>query len=139
MSLLEQFKDPALMVEMTFGEKLLASTYTAALGMSITFIALVIIWGAIILMTKLAQNIEKKPAKSQVVKAPAAPAPKKESPVAVEPATDDRELVAVIAAAVAASLGTTPNRIRVTNIVRTQDTTPSWGLAGRREMIDNAL
>lgn len=139
MSLLEQFKDPALMVEMTFGEKLLASTYTAILGMGITFVVLVLIWGAIVLMTKFTTAIERKPAGSQVVKdspKKAAPAP---ASAPVEVVADDSELVAVIAAAVAASLGTTPERIRVTNIVRTYDTTPTWGQAGRREMIDNAL
>lgn len=47
--------------------------------------------------------------------------------------TDDQELVAVISAAVAASLGTSSNGIRIRSIKRSGSNTPAWGRRGRTE------
>src|SRR5690554_8162883 len=48
---------------------------------------------------------------------------------------EDEELVAVIAAAIAASLGTTIPQINIKTIKRISPTTPAWSEAGRREQI----
>lgn len=49
---------------------------------------------------------------------------------------DDLELIAVISAAIAASLGTQSN-IVIRNIRRIDDMTPTWGKAGRSEAMAN--
>lgn len=49
--------------------------------------------------------------------------------------TDDEELVAVIAAAVAANLGVSVPQIRIKEIKRVYQNTPLWAETGRREQI----
>lgn len=51
----------------------------------------------------------------------------------VQRSTDDKELIAVISAAVAASLGTSSNGIRIRSIKRSGSNTPTWGRKGRIE------
>ena len=78
-------------------------------GMGTVFMVLIILWGVLGIFGKVFGGAEKKPAK------PAAPAPKKEVPKAAAPAVtpaapaaapapaqDDKELIAVITAAIAA-------------------------------------
>ncbi|RKD20956.1 hypothetical protein BET04_08935 [Caminicella sporogenes] len=52
---------------------------------------------------------------------------------------NDEELVAVITAAIAASLNTSTHNIIVKNIIRIPDTTPVWGKAGRLEQMNRML
>ncbi|KJF25586.1 hypothetical protein TZ02_17885 [Clostridium aceticum] len=52
-----------------------------------------------------------------------------------EVSVDDTELVAVITAAVAASLNTPTDNIIVKNITRIPDTTPVWGKLGRMQQV----
>lgn len=48
---------------------------------------------------------------------------------------DDTALIAVIAAAIAASLGTSPNGIVIRSLKRSRTSTPKWGVAGREQQI----
>ncbi len=70
------------------------------LGMGTVFVVLIIIIVVIILMSKAVRAME---GKEKEVEAPKAPAPVAAAPVIEE--ADDLELVAVITAAVAASMG----------------------------------
>ena len=70
------------------------------LGMGTVFVVLIIIIVVIILMSKAVRAME---GKEKEVEAPPAPAPVAAAPVIEE--ADDLELVAVITAAVAASMG----------------------------------
>jgi sodium pump decarboxylase gamma subunit len=138
LSLLERFANPDLLQSMTLGEKLLASTYVAVLGMAITFIALIILWGFIIIMGNVLGV--RKP-KKEPVKVVAEPKAQPEIKTTAEETDsgDDEELVAVITAAIAASLNTSTHNIVVRNIVRVPDTTPVWGQAGRLEQMNKML
>lgn len=52
---------------------------------------------------------------------------------------NDEELVAVIAAAIAASLGVSIPEINIKSIRRVEQRTPAWSAAGRQEQIFNKL
>lgn len=56
-----------------------------------------------------------------------------------EATTNDEELVAVIAAAVAASLGVSVPEINIKNIRRIPQNSPTWAIAGRQEQIYGKL
>lgn len=133
-SLLEKFANPEMLEQLTLGEKFLGSMYIAILGMAITFIALMILWGLIIIMGKVLNTTQPKKKEVNVVKEAAKPAP-----VEKKDEEEPEELVAVITAAIAASLGTSSSNIVVRNIVRVPDTTPAWGRAGRTEQMNRML
>ena len=85
----------------------------AVCGIVVVFLVLAVLALMIMVISKVVGLIEGvKPAPAPAVKpAPAAaPAPKKEE--------DDEEIVAVITAAVAAEMGTTPDQTRLTSIMR---------------------
>lgn len=129
MNLLERMK--VSIDTMSMGEKFLASIQVTILGLVIVFIGLAVLYFAIVLMEKLINRQQPKAAielKPDVLEV----APEEE-------AIDDTELVAVITAAVAASLHTSTHNIIVRNITRLPDTTPAWAKVGRMERINNAL
>lgn len=134
MTILQRFADPEIFKTMTMGEKMTASLYTTVLGMLITFSALLIIWGLINIMSSVIRSIENKGKQADVVSAPVVKPVAQVAPVAEE---DDEELIAVITAAVAASMNTSIHNIVVSNIVRVQDSTPAWGKAGRSDLMNN--
>jgi sodium pump decarboxylase gamma subunit len=137
MELINNFKDPVLIEQLTLGEKISASLFVTALGMLITFTALIVLWGLTAFYSKTVQNAEaKKKANAVVNVKPAAPAP---VVTAVEPEEDEEELVAVISAAIAAQLGTSMHNIVVRNIVRVSDETPAWGQSGRFEQMNSRM
>lgn len=59
--------------------------------------------------------------------------------VAEESNLNDEELVAVIAASIAASLGVSIPEINIKSIRRVPQNTPIWALAGRQESINGKL
>ncbi|MBO5339788.1 MAG: OadG family protein [Oscillospiraceae bacterium] len=83
----------------------------AVCGMVVVFIVLAVLALMIMVISKVVGFIEgKKPVAPAPKAAPAAaPAPKKE---------DDEEIIAVITAAVAAEMGTTPDQTRLTSVMR---------------------
>ena len=84
----------------------------AVCGMVVVFLVLAVLALMIMVISKVVGFIEGKvPAAPAPKAAPAAaPAPKKEE--------DDEELIAVITAAVAAEMGTTPDLTRLTSVMR---------------------
>lgn len=135
-SLIQSLKDPAIVQSMPIGDKLMAGLYVTFMGMTITFIGLIFLWGAIELMSKLIGT--KKPTDLKVVAAanPAQPQAVL-APAAAGSGDIDDELIAVITAAVAASLKTSIHNVVVRNIVRVADDTPAWARAGRVDQINN--
>jgi len=127
-----RFADPVLIEQMTLGEKVSASLFVTALGMLITFTALVVLWGITAFYSKVLRNAEmkKKAGAIQTVKEGAKEEAKEEIQAEV-PDEDDLELVAIITAAIAASMGTCVQNIVVRNIVRVPDHTPVWGQISR--------
>jgi sodium pump decarboxylase gamma subunit len=133
LTILQKFADPEIIKTMTMGEKLTASLYTTILGMSITFVALLFIWFMTANLSKFIMAFENKNKQTDVVSAPKVVTP---APVETVVEENDEELVAVITAAIAASLNTSMHNIVVTNIVRVNDATPAWGRAGRVDLMN---
>ncbi len=134
MNLITRFADPTLIEQMSLGEKVSASLFVTALGMIITFCALIVLWGLTSFYSGLVQKAEAKKAADAVK--PAAPTPAPAAVSNVEPEQDDEELVAVISAALASALGTSAHNIVVRNIVRVPDQTPAWGQTGRTQQMN---
>ena len=135
MHILDQFKQQETFVQMELADKLLATVYVIILGMGITFVALCLIWALTVLMSKIIQRIEQKsapkPVKSQPIAAPTQVAVK----TMQADEEDDEALIAVITAAIAATMGTAMHNIHVSNIRRVTDQTPAWGQAGRNDVM----
>ena len=135
--MLEMFKNPDLIFTMSFSAKMTASLIVTALGMGITFSALIIIRYLTSLLSFIVGKAENKKTGIKVVE--------KEVIVKNEIVTDneedeiDEELVSVITAAIASTLNTSIHNIVVSNIVRVNDTTPAWGVVGRTNLINNKV
>lgn len=134
-SLLDQLRNPN--VDLSIGDKLVASLQVTVLGVIIVLLGLLLLYFAINLMEKFlyqpkkTARTEEKPAKAT----PSEPVVSKEDQQSADQ-QENEELVAVITAAIAASMETSTHNIVVRNIVRTSDTTPAWGRAGRVEQIN---
>ncbi|MBQ6496481.1 MAG: OadG family protein [Firmicutes bacterium] len=125
MSLMEQFSDPSLITNLTFGEKMLASTITMIMGLGITFTILILIWIFIAIMGKC-MDIASKPKTKAAEPAPAA-AVAESAPVEAAAETSDESLVAVIAAAIAAYEGANASNLVVRKITRLSGDQTPWG------------
>ncbi|SHJ89331.1 OadG family protein [Paramaledivibacter caminithermalis] len=136
LSLVDRLANPDLISTMTTGEKIMASLQVTLLGMAITFIALIILWGLIIVMSKALNTTQPKKKETNEVKVSPSLDVK---PEIKEDLGENEELVAVITAAIAASLNTSTHNIVVKNIVRVADPTPAWGKAGRVEQMSKML
>ena len=151
MSLMEQFAQPEMFENLSFGEKMAGTGITALMGMGITFAILIILWVMIAVMTRIIRSFEgvgkKKaeapkaaPAAPATAAAPAAaaaaPAAGGASPLA-ESASDD-QLIAVIAAAIAAAEGgaAAPSFV-VKKIQRIAGPATAWNMAGLNESFDS--
>ncbi len=139
MSLMEQFADPTYFEGLSMGERLTGATVTMCMGLGITFIVLLVLWGCIAVMAKIthrpaksSESIEAAPAEAKAPVAPAAAAA-----VAESAETADGELVAVIAAAVAAMENTVVSNLVVRKITRVSGPTNAWASAGLSECIDS--
>ena len=53
MNLMERFADPAMIHDLSVGEKLIGSGVTTLMGMGITFVVLFFLWGCIALMARI--------------------------------------------------------------------------------------
>lgn len=130
MSLMEQFADANAFESLSMGERLAGATVTMCMGLGITFAILILLWAVIKIMS-VTIGSEKKEKK---VQAAAAPAP---AAAPAENLTDDAQLVAVIAAAIAASENRFVSDIIVRKITRVQGQTNAWNSAGLGECIDS--
>jgi sodium pump decarboxylase gamma subunit len=132
LTLLEKLIDPQIMENLGIGEKLLGGLVITVLGMGVTFVILILLW----CITSVMSNTIRKGEDNQEVK-PVVPEIKVEKEPSAVSVEEDEELIAVITAAVAASLQTSIHNIYVKNIVRIPDTTPVWGKAARLEQINS--
>ena len=144
MTLLEQMKES--IDGMTMGEKFLGSLQVTFLGVAIVFIALAMLFIIIMILDNFIHQAESGAAKRKEKKSAAEAAlkassdkPVPEPAVSETPQQNEDELVAVVSAAVAASLHTSTHNIIVRNIVRTPDNSPAWNRLGRMQQIDRQL
>lgn len=140
MSLMEQFANPTYFEGLSMGERLTGATVTMCMGLGITFAVLVILWVCIAVMAKITHRSTK--ASDSVAAPVAAPAPAAapaETPAPAAETADmaDGELVAVIAAAVAAMENTVVSNLVVKKITRVSGPTNAWASAGLSECIDS--
>ena len=140
MSLMEQFADPTYFEGLSMGERLTGATVTMCMGLGITFAVLVILWVCIAVMAKITHRSTK--ASDSAAAPAAAPAPAAATAETPAPAAEtadmaDGELVAVIAAAVAAMENTVVSNLVVKKITRVSGPTNAWASAGLSECIDS--
>lgn len=102
---------------------------TAVLGMAIVFSVLVVLMIVLYLFKVI---FYKQPKKQEVTEVPV-----QETVVETESEMDDDELVAVLTAAVAASLNTSTYNLNIKSYRRIDNTRPAWNREGLRETINN--
>lgn len=119
---------------MTVGEKASMGGITMLIGMGTVFLGLVILIGAIKILSSLMGEKKKKQA-AEPAPAPApTPAPVAAASVAQE---DEDELIAVLTAAVAMMTEGTGGKYRITSFRRVGSHAPAWNRAGRQSMISS--
>lgn len=118
----------------SLGEALSTGGMVTGLGLTIVFLVLLILMIILILFKVI---FYKDPAKQTVSKKEA---PAAESEPVIETAQsglNEEELVAVLTAAVAASLNTSTYNLKIKSYRRINDSKPAWNKAGIRETINN--
>ena len=118
---------------MSVSEALSIGLQTTGVGLGIVFAVLIIIMAVLYCFKFI---FDKKP---EVQKEPAAaPTPVQEaSPAAAAAPQNDDELIAVLTAAVAASLNTSTYNLHIKSYRRVDNTMPAWNRAGVTETINN--
>lgn len=114
---------------LNFGEKMFGGLIVTLLSMSIVFIVLVILIGVIKALDILVNGKTKASDNDNMDLIE----------LEEESEEDFLELIAVITAAIASSMGVSESKIRVVNISRTNDISPAWAKNGRIEQIQNRL
>lgn len=113
---------------MSMSERLALSLQMIVLGLATVFAVLIIIWGVLVLLRVFMYDMKKDKSSEQSAKqAPAekqAPAPAPAPAAPAVPATDDKQLIAVLAAAIAASEGKPASAFRVVSFRRAGS--PRW-------------
>ncbi|MFW5647691.1 MAG: OadG family protein [Candidatus Alkaliphilus sp. MAG34] len=126
---------------MTMVEKFLAGIQVTVLGLVIVFIALAVLYFAVIIMEMLLNKVQEteETVESGLSADETVDLEDKEPVYEEENTVYDTELVAVIVAAVAASLHVPAQDVVVKSIKRARDSTPIWAKMGRIEQINNTL
>lgn len=119
---------------LTFGEKMLGGLAATALSMAIVFLVLVLLIGIIKAMDSIV-NPKSKQENEGSNEFDNIQSYEQEQ----EPSEDISELIAVISAAVACSMGVSESKIRVVNINRVGNDSPTWAKNGRLEQLQNRL
>ena len=119
---------------LTFGEKMLGGLAVTALSMAIVFLVLVLLIGIIKAMDSMV-NSNSKQENEEKNEFDNIQSYEQEQ----EPSEDISELIAVISAAVACSMGVSESKIRVVNINRVGNDSPTWAKNGRLEQLQNRL
>lgn len=141
MSLMEQFANPNAMHSLSMTEKLAGAGITTLMGMGITFVILLLLWGCIGLMNKITGVAERREQRGAESKE-ASPEPVVIAKQETSPDIDrDYDVTAVvIAAAIAANEADTvgfSSNLVVRKIRRVSGTTTAWDGAGRVECIES--
>ena len=114
---------------LNFGEKMFGGLIVTVLSMSIVFIVLIILIGVIKLLDILVNGKTKVTDDENIDMIE----------IQEESEQDSLELIAVITAAISCSIGVSESKIRVVNINRVNDISPSWAKNGRIEQIQSRL
>ena len=118
---------------MSVTQALLEGLKVTVVGLTIVFAVLIILMIVLMLMKVIFAKEPKKQAAVQEVKpAPAAPVQS-----AAEDDIDDEELIAVLTAAIAASLNTSTYNLQIKSYRRIGNGSPAWNQAGLRDTIDS--
>lgn len=114
----------------TIGEALSMGGQTTAIGLAIVFGVLIVLMLVLMLFKVIFyRDPAKQQKKQQTEVAPA-------TPVAAETVEEDEEeLIAILTAAVAASLNTSTYNLQIKSYRRIADSRPSWNREGLRETI----
>lgn len=87
MGLMDKFADPSLFDSLSFGDKMAGSAITMLMGMGITFVVLMLLWGVFALMGKCMSSTAKKGDKASAAETKANATPSVAVPAAAK--TDD--------------------------------------------------
>lgn len=141
MGLMDKFANPELFESLSFGDKMIGSTITLIMGMGITVIVLVLLWGFVALMGKAVSGVSKKgdkaPAEAKAAATPSGAAAKVTQTV-TSAGPDEAIITAVIAAAVAAYQGSGgTGKLVVRKISRISGETTPWSLAAKEDCIES--
>ena len=117
----------------TMADALSTGGMTTVVGLGIVFAVLVIL----MIVLYLFKLIFYKEPKKLVTKEPEAP--KEATEVKSEATEDEDELIAILTAAVAASLNTSTYNLQIKSYRRVKDNRPAWNKEGLRETIGNRL
>ncbi len=115
---------------MTIQEALAEGLSVTGVGLAIVFSVLVILMLVMMAMKKI---FYKDPAKAKAAAPVAAPAPA----VKAETKVDEGELIAVLTAAIAASLNTSTYNLQIKSYRRIENNKPLWNRAGVSETINS--
>ncbi len=130
---------------MTLNEALSTGLMVSGVGMTIVFIVLIILMLVLMIMKVVFAKDEKKQ-KPKKVKMPKPGKKAEEELEAVltaasyassKPSMDEGELIAVLTAAVAASLNTSTYNLKIKSYRRVGSNAPAWNKAGVRETIES--
>lgn len=124
---------------MTLGEALIEGVQTTVLGMATIFAVLAILMAAISIMKNIFYK-SKETASSDSAAANTeteAVMPEAAQPVEYDEQENEEELIAVFAAAIAASLNTSTYNLKIKSYRRTDKRNPAWNAAGIRDNINS--
>lgn len=147
MDFFDKFCDPNTIHQLTLSQKMISSLIVTALGMGVTFVGLIAIQFMMQITSRVVKSIEDRINKPVVIDRTQQVAPKPAAEprleeiqrIATESGSEEitEELIAVITAAIAATLGTHASGIVVSNIRRVDNNTPMWAMAGRTEQLNS--
>lgn len=122
---------------MTMTEALSNGVMTAVVGLAVVFLVLIILMLIIMAMEKI--FVQKKPQEETKKVIASKPEPVKiNAPTAAKaPEENEEELIAVLTAAVAASLNTSTYNLRIKSYRRIENHSTAWNRAGVRETINS--
>lgn len=120
---------------MTLQEALLKGLSVTATGLIIVFSVLVILMVVLVLMKTIFYKDPTSAVKTEAPK-PVEKAPEPAPAIQVTPA-DDGELIAVLTAAIAASLNTSTYNLQIKSYRRIGQNAPAWNRAGISETINS--
>ena len=122
MGLMDKFSDPSLFDSLSFGDKMAGSAITMLMGMGITFVVLMLLWGVFALMGKCMSSTAKKGDKASAAETKANATPSVAAPAAAKTAYQ--------------SEGGTGNLV-VRKIQRLSGETTLWTNAAREDCIES--
>ncbi len=114
--------------KLSLAEALSTGLSTTLVGLSIVFLVLIVL---MLVVTAMKYIFAEKPKKEAVAEV------KAESALAAAPEEDEEELIAVLTAAIAASLNTSTYNLKIKSYRRIDSNGNAWNRAGLNETIAN--